>query len=196
MISGVLTDLTSWRWIFLINLPVAVVALVLVSLVYGLLQAGESGWGEVAVIAPLLLAAVLTAGFLVAESRTAEPLVPMSFLADRTRAVAGGATLLFSAAFYAMAFLLMIHLQTVLGYGPLHAGVAYLPYGAGILVGMWLSAHEMGSPRPAAEGFSFALTVAAALLALGSILIAALLRTRRSASAPDTAAHQTPARRR
>ncbi|WP_206061634.1 hypothetical protein [Nonomuraea basaltis] len=82
-------------------------------------------------------------GVLVTESRAAEPLVPMSFLSDRTRAVANGVTLLFSAAFYAMAFLLMIHLQTVLGYGPLQAGVAYLPFGAGILAGMWLSSRVM-----------------------------------------------------
>ncbi|MEE2037591.1 MFS transporter [Nocardiopsis sp. CT-R113] len=171
VVSGVLTDLTSWRWIFLINLPVAALALVLlprlvgesraarrtrldvpgavlatgsvVSLVYGFLQAGESGWGDVAFIGPLLLAVVLAVSFLVVESRTAEPLVPLSFLAFRPRAVANGMTLLFSAAFYAMAFLLMIHLQTVLGYGPLEAGVAYLPYGAGILVGVWLSSHAV-----------------------------------------------------
>ncbi|MEJ3749101.1 MFS transporter [Actinomycetes bacterium KLBMP 9797] len=323
VVSGVLTDLTSWRWIFLINLPVAAVALALLprltaesrashrarldvpgallgtaavlSLVYGLLQAGESGWTDVAVIAPLLLAAVLAVGFLVAEARAVEPLVPMSFLADRTRAVANGATLLFSAAFYAMAFVLMIHLQTGLGYGALEAGIAYLPYGAGILVGMRLCAPAVlrmgmrgtlvlsflissagllllsgvaagdpyptgvlpgmlvtslgcglslpvltaaavtgtteenaglgsalfssvqqvggavgvavlvtvaerhsdalaGSPRSAADGFSLALTVAAAILALGAILIAALLRTRRQASASDPGAHRTPAR--
>ncbi|WP_395110197.1 MFS transporter [Actinomadura sp. SCN-SB] len=322
VISGVLTDLTSWRWIFLINLPVAAVALALlprltaesragrrarvdvpgavlgtaavVSLVYGLHQAGESGWADAAAIAPLFLAAVLAAVFLLAESRTAQPLVPMSFLADRTRAVANGATLLFSAAFYAMAFLLMIHLQTVLGYGPFQAGVGYLPFGAGILVGMRLSAHAMmrmgvrralvlsflissagllllsgvaagdpyvvgvlpgllvtslgcglslpvltaaavagtteenaglgsalfsslqqvggamgvavlvtlaerhhdasaGPARSASEGFSFALIVGAALLLLGAVLIAVLLRTR-PASASDPTAHQTPAR--
>jgi EmrB/QacA subfamily drug resistance transporter len=172
VISGALTGLSSWRWVFLINLPVAVVALALLPrlvaesratrrarldvpgallgtlavscLVYGLLQAGESGWGEAAVIGPLLGAVVLTVAFLVVESRTAEPLVRMSFLSYRTRAVANGATLLFSAAFFAMAFLLMIHLQTVLGYGPLQAGLAYLPYGAGILAGIWLSSRTMG----------------------------------------------------
>ncbi|MFI6012187.1 MFS transporter [Streptomyces sp. NPDC051243] len=167
VISGALTGLASWRWIFLINLPVAVVALALlprlaaesrarrqarmdvpgavlgtgalVSLVYGLLQTGESGWGHAASVVPLLLAVVLAVSFLAVEARTAEPLVPLAFLSARIRAVANGATLLFSAAFYAMAFLLMLHLQTVLDYGPLTAGIAYLPYGGGILAGMWLS---------------------------------------------------------
>ncbi|WP_405795633.1 MFS transporter [Streptomyces sp. NBC_01506] len=171
VISGALTGLTSWRWIFLINLPVAALALVLLprlvaesratrrarldipggvlgtgavlALVHGLLQAGEASWGDVAVVGPLLLGVVLSVAFVVVESRTREPLLPLSFLADRTRAVANGATLLFSAAFYAMAFLLMIHLQTVLGYGPLTAGVAYLPYGAGILAGMWLASRAV-----------------------------------------------------
>ncbi|MGW8889542.1 MFS transporter [Streptomyces sp. NPDC055749] len=171
VISGALTGLTSWRWIFLINLPVVVLALALlprlvaesratrrarldvlgavlgtgavVSLVYGLLQAGESGWGDASVVGPLLLAGVLTISFLVAESRTAWPLVPPAFLAFRIRAVANGATLLFSAAMYAMAFLLMIHVQTVLGYGPLKAGVSYLPYCAGMLAGMWLSSRAV-----------------------------------------------------
>ena len=171
VISGALTGLASWRWIFLINLPVAVLALILlprlvaesraahrarldvpgavlgtaavVSLVYGLLEAGESGWVDVTAVVPLVLAVALAVSFIVVESRTAEPLVPRSFLASRTRAVANGATLLFSAAFYAMAFLLMIHLQTVVGYGPLQAGVAYLPFGAGILTGMWLCSRSV-----------------------------------------------------
>ncbi|TQM09861.1 EmrB/QacA subfamily drug resistance transporter [Pseudonocardia kunmingensis] len=171
VISGALTGLASWRWIFLINLPVAVLAVALLprlvaesratrkarldvpgavlgtgavlSLVYGLLRAGESGGDDVAVVGPLLLSIVLIVAFLAVESRTTEPLVPLSFLAHRARAVATSTTLLFSAAFYAMAFLLMIHLQTVLGYGPLEAGLAYLPYGAGILAGMWLSSRAV-----------------------------------------------------
>ncbi|GAA2445633.1 DHA2 family efflux MFS transporter permease subunit [Actinomadura vinacea] len=171
VISGALTDLASWRWTFLINIPVAVLAVALLprlvsesrathrtrldvpgsvlgtgavlALVYGLLQARESGWGGAAVIGPLLLAAVLAAAFLVVEARTAEPLVPLPFLASRTRAVANVTMLLFSAALYAMAFLLMMHLQKVLGYEPLQTGVAYLPYCAGILAGMWLSSRAV-----------------------------------------------------
>lgn len=171
VISGALTGLASWRWIFLINLPVALVALVLlprlvpesraaravrldvpgavlgtgalVALVYGLLRAGESGWGDAAAVGPLAVAVFLAVTFVAVESRTAEPLVPLSFLSLRYRAVANGTTLLFSAAMYAMAFLLMLHLQTVLGYRPLAAGLAHLPYGAGVLAGMWLSSRAV-----------------------------------------------------
>lgn len=165
--SGLLTGLASWRWIFLINLPVTTVALMLLPqlipesrasrrmrldvpgavlstgavmcLVYGLLQSGESGWGDMAVFGALILAGVLAVAFVVVESRTTEPLVPLAFLAHRTRGVANVSTLIFSAAFFAMAFLLMIHLQTVLGYGPLTASFAYMPYGGGLLLGIWMS---------------------------------------------------------
>ena len=197
VISGVLTDLASWRWIFLINLPVAALALILlprlvpesraatrtrldvpgavlgtgaaVSLVWGLLRVGEASWSDTAAVGSLLLAAVLTVAFLAVESRSTAPLVPLSFFALRTRAVANAATLLFSAAFYAMAFLLMIHLQTVLGYGPLEAGIAYLPYCAGIFAGMWLStrmAIELGARWTLVASF---LISAAGLLMLAGV---------------------------
>ncbi|TGB09549.1 MFS transporter [Streptomyces sp. MZ04] len=196
VISGALTGLASWRLIFLINLPVAAAAVVLlprlvpesragraarldvpgavlgtgalVSLVYGLLQTGESGWADPAVVAFLGFAGLLAVAFLAVEARTAEALVPLSFLAFRFRAVANGATLLFSAAMYAMAFLLMVHLQTVLDYRPLTAGLAYLPYGAGILAGMWLSSRAVVrfGMRPALVG-SLLITAAGLLLLSG-----------------------------
>ncbi|MFI6378304.1 MFS transporter [Streptomyces sp. NPDC050658] len=198
VISGALTGLASWRWIFLINLPVALVTLVLMprlvgesraprrtrldvpgallgtgallALVYGLLRSGESGWGQPATVRPLLLAVVLAAAFVVVERRTAEPLVPPAFLSFRVRAVANGASLLFSAAFFAMAFLLMLHLQTVLGYGPLAAGLAYLPFGGGILTGMWLSSRAvigLGLRTTLVAGFAVS---AAGLLLLSGVV--------------------------
>ncbi|MFD4467044.1 MFS transporter [Rhodococcus sp. NPDC058505] len=167
VLSGALTELVSWRGIFLINLPIVALALALlprllpesrapgqrhldvpgavlvtgaaVSLVYGLLRASETGWSDLIVVGAVGLSAALAGAFLTAEWRSTAPLVPMSFLASRTRAIANVATLLFSMAMYAMAFLLMIQIQTVLTYSPLLAGIAYLPYGAGILAGMWLS---------------------------------------------------------
>ncbi|MFJ1802659.1 MFS transporter [Streptomyces sp. NPDC088180] len=196
VISGALTGLASWRWIFLINLPVVVAAVVLlprlvpesragravcldvpgavlgtgalVALVYGLLRTGESGWGDTTAAGSLVLAVLLAVAFVAVEARTAEPLVPLSFLSFRIRAVANGTTLLFSAAMYAMAFLLMVHLQTVLGYRPLTAGVAYLPYGAGILAGMWLSSRAVArlGARPALV-LSFLISAAGLLLLSG-----------------------------
>ncbi|MEU9337266.1 MFS transporter [Streptomyces sp. NPDC048290] len=196
VLSGVLTGLASWRWVFLINLPVALAAVLLlprlvpesragravrldvpgamlgtgavVSLVYGLLRSGESGWADRVAVGALVLAVVLGAVFVAVETRTARPLVPLSFLSSRFRAVANGATLLFSAAMYAMAFLLMVHLQTVLHYGPLTAGLAYLPYGAGILAGMWLSSRAVArlGTRPALVA-SFLLSAVGVLLLSG-----------------------------
>ncbi|MFD7550395.1 MFS transporter [Streptomyces sp. NPDC059578] len=196
VVSGALTGLASWRWIFLVNLPVALATVLLlprlvpesraergvrldvpgavlgtgavVSLVYGLLRAGESGWGDPTAVASLLLASVLAVAFVVCEARAAAPLVPLSFLSFRFRAVANGATLLFSAALYAMAFLLMLHLQTVLGYDPLAAGIAYLPFGGGILLGMWLSARAVVrlGVRPALV-VSFLITAGGLLLLSG-----------------------------
>lgn len=172
VISGTLTDLASWRWIFLINIPVAAVALAslpllvaenraenkprldvpgailgtgaILCMVYGLIQAAEVGWRDMGTAVPVLSAITLSTVFVLVESRTANPLVPLSMLSSRTRAVSNGMTLLFSAAFFAMAFLLMLHLQTVVGYGPLEAGLAYLPHGAGVLAGMWLSSRAVG----------------------------------------------------
>ncbi|MFF0865592.1 MFS transporter [Nonomuraea sp. NPDC003560] len=209
VLSGALTDLVSWRGIFLINLPIVAVALALlprlvpesrapgrrrldvpgavlvtgaaVSLVYGLLRAGETGWSDPIVIGAVVLSAALAAAFLVAESRAAAPLVPASFLASRTRAVANVATLLFSMAMYAMSFLLMIQIQTVLDYSPLLAGIAYLPYGAGILAGMWLSSRV-----------SFRIGTRWALLLAFLVNIAGLLLLSGVAAGDSYAAHVLP----
>lgn len=194
VISGALTGLASWRWIFLINLPIAAVALVLVprlvaesrspnparmdipgtglgtcalvSVVYGLLNAADAGWGATASIAPLLLAVVLAALFLLVEANRTQPLVPPSFLASRTRAVAVGVSLPFTAAFFSMSFLFMLHLQTVLGYQPLAAGLAFLPYAGGILAGVTVSSRLVSRLGP-----RWALVTSFLISALGLLLL-------------------------
>lgn len=185
VLSGALTGLASWRWVFLINLPMAGAALVLVpllvaesraerrgplgapgalagtgalvSLVYGLLRAAESGWRDPGSAAALLLAAALAGAFVAAEGRSASPLVPRRFLADRGRAVANGTILLFAAAFLAASFLLTLHLQTVLGHSPLTAGLAFLPYGGSVLAGVAVSSRmalRFGTRAAVAAAFS------------------------------------------
>ncbi|SBU91674.1 drug resistance transporter, EmrB/QacA subfamily [Streptomyces sp. MnatMP-M77] len=197
VISGALTGLASWRWIFFINLPVALVALVLlprligesraskttrldvpgavlgtlsvVALVYGLLQAGESGWHDGTSYGSLILAVVLAVVFVLTESRTEDPLVSLEFVSNRTRAVANVSTLIFSAALFAMAFLLMIHLQTVVGYGPLKAGFAYMPFCVALLAGMWFSSRVVMK-----FGFRQSLVVSFLITAVGFVMMSGI----------------------
>ncbi|PRX50975.1 EmrB/QacA subfamily drug resistance transporter [Prauserella shujinwangii] len=194
--SGVLTGLASWRWIFLGNVPVALIALLslphlvpesraggvprlgvpgtvlgtgaVVSGVYGLLHAAESGWADPVTVLALGLGGALAVAFAAVERRSAGPLIPRSFLAARTRAVAVVVSLPFTGGFFAMSFLLMLHVQTVLGLDPLRAGLAFLPYGAGILTGVATSAHLV-----ARLGTRRALIAAFLAAACGLLLLAA-----------------------
>lgn len=165
VISGVLTGLASWRYIFFVNVPVALVVIVLVpiivkksgatrnigrlgftgpvigtaglvAVVYGLLQAATSAWGSWQVLIPLVGGIVLIAAMVIIEARSADPLIPLRFFADRVRAVTYGATLFNTAAFFTYVFLLTLFEQKVLGYTPLQGGLSYLPLGLGIGAGL------------------------------------------------------------
>jgi EmrB/QacA subfamily drug resistance transporter len=168
VISGALTGLASWRWVFLVNLPVAVIALVavprlvsesrmaredgarrridvwgpvtatagLIGVVDGLLQAATNPWGSAAVLVPLAGGAALLVAFVVIEATVASPLIPLRFFTNRTRVVTNFVTLFFSSAFFAYFFLMTLYMQQVLGFTPLQAGLAYVPFGLGIGAGI------------------------------------------------------------
>lgn len=167
VISGALTDLASWRWIFLVNLPIALIALIavprlvtesrmvrehhrldftgaitatfgLVTIVFGLLQAHAHPWGSWQVLLPLLAGVVLLAATVAIEARSATPLIPMRFFTNRTRLVANVITLFNMSALFAYSFLLTLFLQRVLDFTPLQAGLSYLPLGIGIGIGVGL----------------------------------------------------------
>lgn len=185
LLSGVLTDLASWRWIFLINVPIALVPLLLVprmvpehrspqasgpidlpgaalvtggvlAVVYGLLHAGQYGWTSVGTLLPLLGGFAVLALFLLWELRTAAPLVPMRFFANRTRVSANVCTVLVAGAMMAMFFLVVLYMQRILGFSPLRAGLAYLPFMAAFAVGLGLSTNlfpKAGARNTIAAGF-------------------------------------------
>jgi len=165
VISGVLTDLVSWRWIFFINLPVALFALVvvpmlvseskmerkharpdflgailgtsgLIAVVYGLLQAVRHSWGSANVLAPLAGGLLLLALMVFVESRSAAPLIPLEFFRNRTRVVTNFVTLFFSSAFFSYFFLLTLFEQNILHWSPLKGGLSYLPFGLTIGAGI------------------------------------------------------------
>ncbi len=165
VISGALTDLASWRWIFFINLPIALFALVmvprlvsesrmvrehrhvdftgaitgtagLVAIVDGLLQAATQSWGSWQVLLPLLGGVGLLAAMVAIEARSPAPLIPLRFFSNRIRVVANAVTLLFASAFFTYFFLMTLFEQQVLGYSPLRGGLSYLPFGITIGAGI------------------------------------------------------------
>jgi EmrB/QacA subfamily drug resistance transporter len=165
VISGVLVNFASWRWIFFINLPVALFALLmvprlvsesrmvresarpdyagavtgtagLIAVVDGLLQAATHPWGSGTVLLPLLGGLALLGLMVWIEARSDAPLIPLQFFENRTRVVTNFTTLFFSSAFFSYFFLLTLFEQHVLGYSPLKGGLGYLPFGLTIGAGI------------------------------------------------------------
>ncbi len=163
LLGGLLTDLLSWRWAFLVNVPVAaaVVALApalltdsrivcrhrldvpgavtvtggLLALVYGLTRAGESGWGDPVALAALGAGAVLLLAFWYVERRSAAPLVPVRIMRRPTVVWGNAAGLAAFATETSLVFLLTLYLQRVLGHSALATGLAFGVLGLGTVAG-------------------------------------------------------------
>lgn len=172
VLSGLLTDLATWRLVFLVNLPAAALVLAFVprlvparertfsgsidvagallgtagltSLVYALLEAPARGWDSAPVLVAVVAAVVLLAAFLLIESRRREPLIPLRFFAHRSRSAANLTMMLFTTGLFAMFFLLTLHLQERLGWSPLETGLAYLPMAATLMAGISISVRLVG----------------------------------------------------
>jgi EmrB/QacA subfamily drug resistance transporter len=156
LLGGVLTDLLSWNWIFLVNIPVgvAVVALCFILLpsergpasgarldiagavtvtaslmlaVYAIVNGNETGWTSGETIGLLAAAAALLAAFLVIEARAQSPLVPLGLFRLRSVSTANVVGILMAGGMFATFFLSALYLQQVLGYTPLEVGLAFLP---------------------------------------------------------------------
>ena len=155
-VGGWLVDAASWRWIFLINLPLAVVvvgvaarhvpessdpgadrridvtgaalvAISLGSLSWGLIAAGDLGWGAPSVVVTLAVGVAAMAAFLVVESRSRHPMLPLDIFRSAQFRAANLVTAAVYAALGGVFFLLTLQLQQVLGYSALEAGAATLP---------------------------------------------------------------------
>jgi MFS family permease len=156
LLGGVLTDLLSWNWIFLVNIPVgaAVVAVSLVLLpagrgpseggrldvggvvtvtaslmlaVYAIVNGNETGWTAGQTVGMLAAAVALLALFLGIEARARSPLVPLGLFRLRSVSTANAVGVLMAGGMFAAFFLSALYLQQVLGYTPLEVGLAYLP---------------------------------------------------------------------
>ncbi len=160
--GGLLTEYASWRWCLLVNVPLALLAAVaagrvihesresgstrydlpgaflstlgLVSLVYGFTKASSDGWSAGPTLLVLSIAVVLLVSFVVVETRSSNPLLPMRVVAERNRGGSFLASFLLGAGLFAMFVFLSFYMQTVLQYSALRAGVAFLPFALGLIV--------------------------------------------------------------
>ena len=153
LIGGPVTDGLGWEWIFFINVPVAAavatlapallresraiaggrrfdaagavtITAALVALVYAVVEAPTAGWGSAQTLGLLGLAVVLTGIFAAIESRSAAPLAPLGVF--RSRSLVGGNVVLFTLGTMAFGvpFILTQYAQEVLGWSPIHFGLA------------------------------------------------------------------------
>ncbi|WP_181789702.1 MFS transporter, partial [Streptomyces phytophilus] len=172
VLGGLLTDLLSWRWAFLINVPVTAAVLAvapaviadsrpagrprldlpgavtvtggLLAVVYGLTRAGEAGWTEPLTLAALGAGAVLLTGFWFVEKRADKPLVPVRILRRPTVVWGNAAGLVAFLTETSLVFLLTLYLQEVLGYTPLATGLAFGVLGLGTVLGGTLGGRVIG----------------------------------------------------
>jgi predicted MFS family arabinose efflux permease len=111
----------------------------LIALVYGIVKAQDKGWTSLHTGGFFTLAIVLLGAFLVIERRSTEPLVRLSIFRVRTVRAANVVMFLVASGLFAMFFFNTLYLQRVLGYSALEAGLAFLPFTAGIIIGAGLS---------------------------------------------------------
>jgi EmrB/QacA subfamily drug resistance transporter len=198
ILGGVLTQYFSWPWIFYVNVPVGVSGFLLslrwipesrqevehrsydlagaatvtgglMALVYAIVDAQSAGWGSAKTLGFFAAAVVLLAGFVAVELRAKAPLVRLSIFRIRSLLTANIAILLAMSGMFAMFFFNTLYLQRVLGYGPLKAGLAFLPLSAGVMVSATLASRF--APRIGVRPIA---AVGLLLAAAGLVLLARL----------------------
>jgi EmrB/QacA subfamily drug resistance transporter len=209
VISGVIVHEISWRWVFLVNMPVAAIvvfvvprlvqesripgkrridiagALLITSgltlAVYGLLNASTHALSSGRVLIPALIGLGLVVAFVASQATIRDPLVPLRFFANRTRVSANFATILVGAGFLVMFFMLTLYMQDSLHYSALKTGLLWGPFGLGLFVGFGISAQLL--PR---AGVKVGLVISLTTSAVGLYLLS------RMSTHPDYLRHILP----
>lgn len=154
VLGGMLTSWISWRWSLFINVPIGAVLISLApaylpeterhtgefdfagaitstlgmsALVYGLVRAAETSWGDAVALGSFAVAALMLAAFVAVEKRARQPITPLRLFASRERVGAYAARLLMVGAMFGMFFYLTQFLQGAEGFSALKAGLAFLP---------------------------------------------------------------------
>jgi EmrB/QacA subfamily drug resistance transporter len=199
VLGGALTAGPGWRWIFYINLPIGILVLITLpalvtarpgkrtrldvpgaflvtggtaALIYGMVKAGDTGWGSAAALVPLAVAAALYAVFALAERRAPDPLLDVRMFTRRPVLIGAFLMLSGTGLLFGFFFLGSIYLQHVRGYSALTTGLLFLPMAAAAGGGAQLAGHlgaHVGTRRIA--------VTALVLVAAGSALLTQLSAT-------------------
>ena len=181
ILGGLLTQYASWRWCLGVNVPIAILAVLLavnnvheskaqgdtrydipgaitvtlglVSLVYGITKAGAEGWGSTQTLGFFGAALVLLAAFVIIERRTSHPLLPVRILTERNRAASYVTSFIVGSGLFGMFLFLSITFQLVFGYSPVRSGLAFLPFSVGVGISAGMASQLL--PRFGARWVSF-----------------------------------------
>jgi EmrB/QacA subfamily drug resistance transporter len=155
LVGGAITTALGWRWVFFLNVPIGIAALVvtfarlresrnphatrvdwlglvtlstgLFLLVLALLRGNDNGWSSAPILALFVAAAVMLASFVAVEQRVAEPMLPLGLFRRPAFTGVQLAAFAVSVSLFALFLYLTLYLQNYLGYSPLQAGLRYLP---------------------------------------------------------------------
>ena len=187
VLGGVLTDLISWHWIFLVNVPIGALVIflsmrllpteraeamsgrldvagavtvttALIIAVYAIVNGNQNGWTSATTLGLLGASVAALVLFLGIESRVRSPLVPLGLFKNRNISVSNIVGVLWAAAMFAWFFLSALYLQLVLGYSPLEVGLSFLP--ANLIMG----AFSIGISAKLVMRFGFRKPLATGLL--------------------------------
>jgi|TARA_A200000159_G_scaffold164424_1_gene193992 predicted MFS family arabinose efflux permease len=195
ILGGFLTGLLGWRWAFFINVPIGLAVLAgsrtlveaelhkgrpdltgalssiigMAALVYGITRGGEHGWTDGITLIAFATTAILLPLFLVLQSRSSDPLLPLRLFKDRNRSGSYLAMLLLGFGPMGMIYLLTLYLQHILSYSPTLTAMAFLPFGVGIIIGAVVSSKLVMRFTPREVSAPAALVASAALFWLSTI---------------------------
>jgi MFS family permease len=171
MLGGILTEELSWRFVLFVNVPIGLAVLIatprvlgetpsragaldlpgaltatggMTLLVYGLIHAASTSWSTTWTVVPLVAGPALLLAFMAIESRSRHALMPLRLFRDRSRSAGFGVMLAIGTALFAMFYFLTLFIQDVLGYSPLRAGFAYVPFTLALIVTATATAKLVG----------------------------------------------------
>ncbi|MGW0511586.1 MFS transporter [Streptomyces olivaceoviridis] len=197
LLGGVLTNYLGWESVFFVNVPLALgaaaAALAIIpkdaprergrtfdltgaltatigfsALVFGVVQGPEAGWTSAETVTALLGGALFIGLFLLVESRTAHPLMPLRLFGNRSLVAAMGITFVFMGTFGAQYYFFTVYLQNVRGYSALATGLAFVPSALVGLVATKLSEKLLGRTGPRTTIVTGLLTGVAGMVALAT----------------------------